>query len=76
MISQPRIVVLGLSQPYIFIDDCLLITSSSCTRVQTLLTIQAAVQTQRVTVLRTSTKTRIVTFELNARLDLSRQAMT
>ena len=50
MISQPRITVLGLSQPYVFIRTCLLITSSSCTRVQTLLTVQAAVQTQRVSV--------------------------
>ena len=37
MISQPRIAVLGLSQPYDIYRRCLLITSSSCTRVSTYL---------------------------------------
>ena len=58
MISQPRIAVLGLSQPYVFIDDCLLITSSSCTRVRTYLQFKLRFKPSAYLYLKTSSKTK------------------
>ena len=59
MISQPRIAVLGLSQPYVIYRTCLLITSSSCTRVRTYLRFKLRFKPSAYLYLRTSTKTRI-----------------
>ena len=58
MISQPRIAVLGLSQLYVFIDDCLLITGSSCTRVRTYLQFKLRFKPSAYLYLRTSSKTK------------------
>ena len=58
MISQPRIAVLGLSQPYVIYRTCLLITSSSCTRVRTYLRFRLRFKPSAYLYLRTSSKTK------------------
>ena len=58
MISQPRIVVLGLSQPYVIYRTCLLITSSSCTRVRTYLQFKLRFKPSVYLYLSTSSKTK------------------
>ena len=58
MISQPRIAVLGLSQPYAIYRTCLLITSSSCTRVQTYLRFKLRFKPSAYLYLRTSSRTK------------------
>ena len=58
MISQPRIAVLGLSQPYAIYRTCLLITSSSCTRVRTYLRFKLRFKPSAYLYLRTSSKTK------------------
>ena len=58
MISQPRIAVLGLSQLYVFIEPGLVITSSSCTRVQTYLWFELRFKPSMYLYLRTHSKTK------------------
>ena len=58
MISQPRIAVLGLSQPYVIDRTCLSITSSSCTRVRTYLRFKLRFKPSVYLYLRTSSKTK------------------
>ena len=58
MISQPRIAVLGLSQPYAIYRTCLRITSSSCTRVSTYLRFKLRFKPSVELYLRTSLKTK------------------
>ena len=58
MISQPRIAVLGLSQQYAIYRTCLLITSSSCTRIRTYLRFKLRFKPSEYLYLRTSSKTK------------------
>ena len=58
MISQPRIAVLGLSQPYVIYRTCLLITSSSCTRVRTYLRFKLRFKPSAYLYLRIGSKTK------------------
>ena len=58
MISQPRIAVLGLSQPYAIYRTCLPITSSSCTRVSTYLRFKLRFKPSAYLYLRTSSETK------------------
>ena len=58
MISQPRIAVLGLSQPYAIYRTWLTDTSSSCTRVRTYLQFKLRFKPSAYLYLRTSSKTK------------------